>query len=88
MRRYMLWSQVVVAAIAAVTTLADYGRFPAAFAPSPMVAAPCIAAAMVIPVAIIALGWRDPLGRRRAIEAAVSIGLAAFTAWALLPLVM
>ena len=88
MSRYMLWAQVVVAAVAAVTTLADHGRLPAAFAPSPLVAAPCLAAAVAIPAAVIIAGWREPHARERFIEVAVSLGLAAFTVWALMPLVM
>ena len=84
----MLWAQFVVAAVAAVTTLADYGRFPEAFAPSPLVAVPCLAAAVVIPAAVLIAGWREPHTRKRAIEVAISLGLAAFTAWALMPLVM
>ena len=84
----MLWSQVVVAAVAAVTTLADYGRLPAVLAPSPLVAGPCLAAALVIPAAVIIAGWREPNARERLIEVAVSLGLATFIVWALIPLVM
>ena len=84
----MLWSQVVVAAVAAVTTLADYGRVPAVLAPSPLAAGPCLAVAVVIPVAVLIAGWREPHTRKRVIEVAISLGLAAFTAWALMPLVM
>lgn len=87
MVRWIIWSQVIIAFVVALATLADRGTISPSMFPPQSVLTFCYFSIPVMPIVAIVIGRRQEDGSGQLVGAVASIGLALATLFAFLPMV-
>ncbi|MEX2122244.1 MAG: hypothetical protein WD847_21875 [Pirellulales bacterium] len=87
MARWIIWSQVIIAFVVLLATLADRGTVSRSMFPPQSVLMFCFFSIPVMPVVAIVIGKQQDDGSGQLVAAVASIGLALATLFAFLPMV-